>query len=207
MHNTFECIRGMALLYEVPDIAEIAEALSRFFSYNVRGKGYATIREIADHIHDYASIIGYRFMNKYTISIEIEEEVMDQYMPKMILQPLVENAVFHGLEPKEESGNVSVFVGKEKDRLAIRVQDSGCGMDEKELEALQVKLKEYDRTSLLPLQKHGIGMVNIYRRLRLFYGTQLEFNVTSKVGEGTQIEILVPMNMKMEEENVSGILD
>lgn len=50
-------------------------------------------------------------------------------------------------------------------------------------------------------------MVNIYRRLRLFYGTQLEFNVTSKVGEGTQIEILVPMNMKMEEENVSGILD
>ena len=78
---------------------------------------------------------------------------MDQYMPKMILQPLVENAVFHGLEPKEESGNVSVFVGKEKDRLAIRVQDSGCGMDEKELEALQVKLKEYDRTSLLPLQK------------------------------------------------------
>ena len=79
--------------------------------------------------------------------------------------------------------------------------------DEKELEALQVKLKEYDRTSLLPLQKHGIGMVNIYRRLRLFYGTQLEFNVTSKVGEGTQIEILVPMNMKMEEENVSGILD
>lgn len=207
MHNTFECIRGMALLYEVPDIAEIAEALSRFFSYNVRGKGYATIREIADHIHDYASIIGYRFMNKYTISIEIEEEVRDQYMPKMILQPLVENAVFHGLEPKEESGNVSVFVGKEKDRLAIRVQDSGCGMDEKELEALQVKLKEYDRTSLLPLQKHGIGMVNIYRRLRLFYGTQLEFNVTSKVGEGTQIEILVPMNMKMEEENVSGILD
>lgn len=80
-------------------------------------------------------------------------------------------------------------------------------MDEKELEALQVKLKEYDRTSLLPLQKHGIGIVNIYRRLRLFYGTQLEFNVTSKVGEGTQIEILVPMNMKMEEENVSGILD
>ena len=80
-------------------------------------------------------------------------------------------------------------------------------MDEKELEALQVKLKEYDRTSLLPLQKHGIGMENIYRRLRLFYGTQLEFNVTSKVGEGTQIEILVPMNMKMEEENVSGILD
>lgn len=207
MHNTFECIRGMALLYEVPDIAEIAEALSRFFSYNVRGKGYATIREIADHIHDYASIIGYRFMNKYTISIEIEEEVRDQYMPKMILQPLVENAVFHGLEPKEESGNVLVFVGKEKDRLEIRVQDSGCGMDEKELEALQVKLKEYDRTSLLPLQKHGIGMVNIYRRLRLFYGTQLEFNVTSKVGEGTQIEILVPMNMKMEEENVSGILD
>ena len=208
MHNTFECIRGMALLYEVPDIAEISEALSRFFSYNVRGKGYATIREIADHIHDYASIIGYRFMNKYTISIEIEEDVMEQCMPKMIIQPLVENAVFHGLEPKEESGTVGVFVGKEKERLAIRVWDSGCGMDEKELETLKNKLKEFDRTSLLPMQKHGIGMVNIYRRLRLFYSDQLEFNVTSKKGEGTRIEILVPLDRKMEgEEHVSGILD
>ena len=199
---------GMALLYEVPDIAEISEALSRFFSYNVRGKGYATIREIADHIHDYASIIGYRFMNKYTISIEIEEDVMEQCMPKMIIQPLVENAVFHGLEPKEESGTVGVFVGKEKERLAIRVWDSGCGMDEKELETLKNKLKEFDRTSLLPMQKHGIGMVNIYRRLRLFYSDQLEFNVTSKKGEGTRIEILVPLDRKMEgEEHVSGILD
>lgn len=208
MHNTFECIRGMALLYEVPDIAEISEALSRFFSYNVRGKGYATIREIADHIHDYASIIGYRFMNKYTISIEIEEDVMEQCMPKMIIQPLVENAVFHGLEPKEESGTVGVFVGKEKERLAIRVWDSGCGMDEKELETLKNKLKEFDRTSLLPMQKYGIGMVNIYRRLRLFYSDQLEFNVTSKKGEGTRIEILVPLDRKMEgEEHVSGILD
>lgn len=208
MHNTFECIRGMALLYEVPDIAEISEALSRFFSYNVRGKGYATIREIADHIHDYASIIGYRFMNKYTISIEIEEDVMEQCMPKMIIQPLVENAVFHGLEPKEESGTVGVFVGKEKERLAIRVWDSGCGMDEKELETLKNKLKEFDRTSLLPMQKHGIGMVNIYRRLRLFYADQLEFNVTSKKGEGTRIEILVPLDRKMEgEEHVQGILD
>lgn len=208
MHNTFECIRGMALLYEVPDIAEISEALSRFFSYNVRGKGYATIREIADHIHDYASIIGYRFMNKYTISIEIEEDVMEQCMPKMIIQPLVENAVFHGLEPKEESGMVGVFVGKEKERLAIRVWDSGCGMDEKELETLKNKLKEFDRTSLLPMQKHGIGMVNIYRRLRLFYADQLEFNVTSKKGEGTRIDIFVPLDRKMEgEEHVPGILD
>ena len=207
MHNTFECIRGMALLYEVPDIAAISEALSRFFSYNVRGKGYAQVREIGEHIQDYASIIGYRFMNKYTISTEIDETVMDQCMPKMILQPLVENAVFHGLEPKEESGTVEIFIGRKDEKLAICVQDSGCGMDETELEAMRSKLKEFDRTSLLPMQKHGIGMVNIYRRLRLFYADQLEFNVTSKKGEGTRIEILVPMNMKMGEENVSGIFD
>ena len=82
------------------------------------------------------------------------------------------------------------------------------GMDEKELETLKNKLKEFDRTSLLPMQKHGIGMVNIYRRLRLFYSDQLEFNVTSKKGEGTRIEILVPLDRKMEgEEHVSGILD
>ena len=90
----------------------------------------------------------------------------------------------------------------------VLASKSGCGMDEKELETLKNKLKEFDRTSLLPMQKHGIGMVNIYRRLRLFYSDQLEFNVTSKKGEGTRIEILVPLDRKMEgEEHVSGILD
>ena len=76
------------------------------------------------------------------------------------------------------------------------------------LETLKNKLKEFDRTSLLPMQKHGIGMVNIYRRLRLFYSDQLEFNVTSKKGEGTRIDIFVPLDRKMEgEEHVPGILD
>lgn len=195
LHNTFECIRGMALLYDVPDIAAITESLSSFFLYNIRGEDTAQIEEICAHVDDYASIIGYRFMNKYQILFDIEEEVKTQRMPKMILQPLVENAVFHALETKEEGGAVRVTMKKnEENRLVVQVRDNGCGMSEEEVEQLKNRLREYDRTNLLPAQKHGIGLVNIYRRLRLFYGDALSFSIHSKKGEGTLIEICVPMN-------------
>ena len=218
LYNTFECIRGMALYYDVPDIAAISEALARFFTYTVRGKGYASIREVRTHVEDYASIIGYRFMDKYRVSCEVDEEARDCIFPKMILQPLVENAIFHGLEPADRDGLVTVRIETvqreeaspdgQKKMLRIEVADNGIGMDEEELENMRLRLAEYDRTNLMPVEKHGIGMVNIYRRLRLFYGQDMTFTVKSKPDEGTVITILVPAETDLSgEEYVPGFFD
>ena len=192
LYNTFECIRGMALYYDVPDIAAISEALARFFAYNVRGKGYASIREIEEHIMDYASIIGYRFMNRYRIVCRTEEEAKDCVFPKMVLQPLVENAIFHGLEPMDREGTVTIEIRREENSLLIDVNDDGAGMNEEEASGLLERLSEYDRTNLLPPEKHGIGMVNLYRRLRVFYGSGMTFTIDSRPDQGTRIGIRVP---------------
>ena len=98
----------------------------------------------------------------------------------MVIQPLLENAIFHGLETIESDGIVQVEIKKKGQKLIILVADNGHGMDQATLDAMNTRLKEYDRTNLLPIEKHGIGMVNIYRRLRLFYGEDLAFSVESR---------------------------
>lgn len=208
LHNTFECIRGMALYYNVEDIATITDSLSNLFSYNLRGKGYATIREISAHIDNYTSIIRYRFNNRFAIEKHIDPETEDVLFPKMVIQPLVENAIFHGLETVETGGTVSLTAHKAGETLCVRIRDNGIGMSEEDLAALRNSLLEYDRTNDFPNRKHGIGLLNIYRRLRLFYGEALEFAVDSAPSQGVSVTIRVPCEMRdMEEKHVPGFFD
>ena len=213
LNNTFECIRGMALYHHVPDIAAITDALSRLFSYNLKGKGYAEIHEVITHIEDYTSVIRYRFNNRFRIVVEADSDTQHLIFPKMIIQPLVENAIFHGLESREEGGEVHVKIrriGKEgaEGQLEVTVQDNGKGMNEEEKAALKADLVDFDRSSLFPERKHGIGVLNVYRRLKLFYGEKMTFDVNSCEGQGTVIRILVPrIAGDVEENDVQDLFD
>lgn len=142
------------------------------------------------------------------IRMEVDDAVKTALFPKMIVQPLVENAIFHGLETVEAGGEVHVAIWQEDNRLLLTVTDNGCGMTEDELATLRANLQEFDRTNDFPNRKHGIGIINIYRRLRLFYGEKLDFAIHSVSGAGTKVEIRVPSQLNMmEEQNVPGFFD
>lgn len=208
LRNTFETIRGMALYYHVEDIAVITESLSELFSYNLLGKGYAPLREVQSHIENYTSIIRYRFNNRYTVSVSMDPDVSDVLFPKMVLQPLVENSIFHGLETVEKGGSVMVEAHRIQNKLHVTVSDNGMGMSQAELDSLHEDRLAYDQTSGFPARKHGIGMINIYRRLRLFYGDSLEFSIESRLGAGTTVRICVPFTTEKEARNdVPGFFD
>ena len=210
LRNTFETIRGMALYHHVEDIAAITESLSELFSYNLLGKGYAPLREVQAHIENYTSIIRYRFNNRYTILTDIAPEALDVLFPKMVVQPLVENAIFHGLETVETGGTVRVEIRQTPDgqRLLLTVADNGMGISPEDLKSFEEDRLAYDRTSGFPARKHGVGMINIYRRLRLFYGDELDFAIDSTLGQGTTVRIGVPCGIHdMEEKHVSGFFD
>lgn len=210
LRNTFETIRGMALYHHVEDIAAITESLSELFSYNLLGKGYAPLREVQAHIENYTSIIRYRFNNRYTILTDIAPEALDVLFPKMVVQPLVENAIFHGLETVEKGGTVRVEIRQTPDgqRLLLTVADNGMGMTPEDLKSFEADRLAYDRTSGFPARKHGVGMINIYRRLRLFYGDALDFAIDSTLGQGTTVRIGVPCGIHdMEEKHVPGFFD
>ena len=155
-----------------------------------------TIQDEISHVQEYAQIIGFRFMGESWVEIEADEGLLGMKSLKMLLQPIVENAVFHGLEKKSGNGIVRITVLLLTDnRVQYIIQDNGCGMDERQPQELLQRL----RKSEAPVQavtddKQGIGLANIYRRIKLFYGNEAEMKIQSQLNEGTIISISIPAN-------------
>lgn len=187
LYNTFECICSMALYYEVDDIAEITMALSKVFRFAVKGENIVSVEEEVSYIREYAKIIDYRFMGKIDVDIEMEDAVKEKRVIKLMLQPLVENAVFHGLEQKLEDGEVNVSIHMHgEDHIMFVVEDNGYGIEPARLVWMR------DNLDSRPTGQKGIGVANIYQRLKLFYGDDVVFQIESRLGEGTRITIIIP---------------
>ncbi|WP_440321318.1 cache domain-containing sensor histidine kinase [Laedolimicola sp.] len=185
LYNTLDCIRAMALYHDADEIAEITMSLSRVFRYAIKGENVVTVEKEISYIREYARIIEYRFMGKIRVAIHMEEAAAEKPIIKLILQPLVENAVFHGLEQTIEGGTVQVKVEHREGQLIFRVEDDGCGIEKERLQEIRRGIEAGEKTG-------GIGMSNIYQRLKLFYGEQMEFQIESEPGKGTRITIRIP---------------
>lgn len=189
LYNTLSCMRDMALIHDDDDIADMAMALSDIFRYAVKGSNIVTFRDEVQYIDKYASIINYRFSGKISIITKASDDVLDKPAIRFLLQPLVENSVFHGLEESVDPGHVTTDISLKEGRIEIVVEDDGIGMDEDTLEAVREMLKN-------PAENSSIGLSNIVQRLRLFYGDDYTFTIDSTLGEGTRIVISIPDHIK-----------
>ena len=186
LYNTFECICSMALYYDNEDIAEITMALSRIFRFATKGEEIVKVEDELRYVQEYAKIIECRFMGKIDISIEAEEDVLKKDVIKLLLQPIIENAVFHGLEQKIEEGEVVVSVClMQENKIQFVVEDNGCGMDKEQIEQLWQTMQKR-------VSGKGVGLANVYQRLKLFYGEDIQFDIVSQPDVGTKITIIVP---------------
>lgn len=184
LYNTLECIRDMALYYEADGIAEVTMALSSLFRYAVKGSNLVTVAQEIENIREYAKIIEYRFMGKISVDVSLDPRVSQKQMMKLLLQPLVENAVFHGLEQKVEEGLVDISIQPyHDDGICFVIEDDGCGISQERLHRLMYEIKSPD-------QKDRIGIANIYHRLKLLYEDKFTFDIKSEVGMGTRITII-----------------
>lgn len=200
LSNTFNCIRGMALYHGDKDIAELTVALASFFRYTISAEEMVTIQEALENLRKYAVIIQYRFNGKHQIEMEADRELLAIKIPKMLLQPLVENAVLHGLERKVDGGKVWVrftLLDSEKSdgkkRLKITVENNGEKISDEVVAELKTEMESYDQMGTIPDKKHGIGMLNVYRRMRLFYGERASFEIRGGEVEGTIVEMTLPV--------------
>lgn len=200
LYNTLESVRGQALLDGNEEIARMMEALSSFFRYSISRKGtLVTLRDELANIQNYMLIQRYRFNNRFSMEIYIDEEDEDAYdfkIPKLIIQPVVENAVFHGLEERLEGGTVSIEVIVTDKHMMITVSDNGKGMDDETLARLNKRIHSQEDKLVEEDEREqtntGIGLPNIHKRLQLLFGEEYGLSVYSTLNQGTDVEITVP---------------
>lgn len=201
LYNTLESIRAVALYHDVEAIADISGSLSSMFRYAVKGSNFVTVRDEIAHANEYAKIIDFRFRGRFKIEIDAEEDLLEERMLKMLLQPIVENAVFHGLERKVGNGFVHIGVRRtELGSVQFTISDNGYGMDEQQYEQLLSKLKLHNEPGYMNKDTDkGIGLLNIYRRIKLFYGDEADLSLKSKLHEGTTVYVTFPVNLHAEQ--------
>ena len=194
LYNALEAIRADALLADCEEIAETTEALATFFRYTISNvQEYVTFSDELDNVENYFTIQRCRFGNKISMELEMEnEDLLEARMPKLILQPLVENAVSHGLEGKIEQGTVRIIVENSDRTLFLRVRDDGMGMPAEQVDRLNRQFAEPDVLAGTQ-QRGGIALCNVNSRIRLMFGEDYGLHIFSAAGIGTECCVTLPL--------------
>lgn len=196
LYNTLECIRGQALMDGNRDVAKMLEALGNFFQYSIsRKENVVPLFDEIENVKGYMLIQNYRFSNRFRLEIDFmedEEQLAGCYVPKLMLQPLVENALLHGFENRT-GGTVRLVVDASDNMLLLTVSDDGEGMAPAALCALNDRISGKVE-SPQPTKSHGNGIAlpNINRRIQMLFGKEYSLHAYSTVGRGTDMEIVLP---------------
>ena len=187
LYNTLDIIVWMIENENSDKAVNIVTALAKFFRISLsKGKNIITVKDEVEHVRNYLMIQNMRFKNRFEYSIEVDKKVLSYSSLKLMLQPLVENAIYHGMEFMDGDGEIDVKVFKEDDSLYFTITDNGLGMSEDMVETLLSK-------DFVPSKKgSGIGVKNVNERIKLYFGSEYGLKVESEPDEGTKITIHLP---------------
>lgn len=189
IHNTLNAVSSLAMRDHNKDIQTMIEALNLLLRTTMSSteRDYITIREELDCISSYLTIQEYRYGHIMQIVYEGYEELMTFKIPKMLLQPIVENAIYHGIVPKDTVGTIKIVFNKEQDFIHIKVIDDGIGIEKETLKTLLVKGFHNHKTF------NNIGLHNVNDRLKLYFGETFKLSVWSEPQKGTCVSFKIPM--------------
>jgi len=189
LYNTLDTIYWKAVTGDNQDVQDMIHALSKVFrlALNV-GNEFLQVSQERDFISYYILLQEKRYGSKLKYIMDFDPGIMSHHIPKLILQPFVENAIVHGLETDDKQTTISIKGYEANDRIHFIIQDDGPGMPEETLQ----KIKNPEENTASP-EKGGYGIKNVINRLSLYYGEKYKLDVQSRVGEGTVIHISLPL--------------
>lgn len=191
LYNTLETINWMAvdLTKSRNNVSKAVSNLAKFFRFNVDNVDYLiTIREEIERTHYYLNILELRYKDMFTVQWNINENIMDYRISKICLQPLIENAVYHGLKPKGECGTL-IITGTEYDNnIKFIIADNGVGMTHEKCDLLNKRLAD---TNNISVDGH-IGLYNVNKRLKIIFGDEYGIYVDSEPQKGTKVSVIIP---------------
>ncbi|MDF2594064.1 MAG: putative signal transduction protein [Clostridia bacterium] len=188
LYNTLDSIIWLAESGKIEEAIMMITALSRFFRIGISsGKSIITVREELEHARNYLSIQKIRYKNRFEFEIIADEEALNAKTIKLILQPLIENALYHGIEYMTYKGKITILANVHKGELVYSIKDNGVGMSE------ETVLMLLDKEQEIKTKGSGVGIKNVNERIKLYYGKTYGMRVESKQEEGTTIYIKIPL--------------
>lgn len=199
LYNTLETIRSLALRNGVEGIADMAKSMALMFRYCVNSREEeVTLRDELAHVKSYINIQKMRYKNRLQVVFSVEEELLEACMIKLLLQPLVENAIYHGIDKKREGGEIFIACRRSALGLEIVVKDNGMGMKPEELERLQNRLSIVTKCRGKQAGE-SMGLENVHSRLQLYYGKERGLHMESRYGGGMAVSFTIPLAATGEE--------
>jgi len=189
LFNTLNSISALADIEQAYETKKMCEKLSWILRYNLKSSTIVNVKDEYKTISSYLYIQKIRFGSKFTFSLTKDESIDNFKMPSMVLQPFVENAIKHGLEPKKGKGNLNISIIDKEKNIFISIEDDGVGMSESKLE--QILNYESDSSN-----KEGIGVCNVLRRLEIIYGKKV-VTMQSLLQKGTKVSMVIPKNVEI----------
>lgn len=198
IYNTLNTVIYLAKKQKSEDVICITRALIDLLQDGIKlsdNKNFSTVEEELWIIHNYVCIQNYRYLGRFELTVDCPQELKTQLIPSSVIQPLVENALFHGIVPLGRPGRITLAISREEGgeagRIHISVSDNGVGIPQEKLRAILAGELQLTETS-----RNHVGVQNIIKRLSLLYGEQYELTIRSCEGEGTRVAVSFPEEWK-----------
>ena len=200
LYNTLDTIAWMAEDYNAKEIVHLVGALTKVFRIGLsKGKEFIKLRNEIEHINSYLIIQKYRYEDKLSYEINYDKDILDILILKLITQPIVENAIYHGIKEKRGKGNIRINFSKLDDEILIIVEDNGAGISEEKLQNINSMLETGNSFYIDSESGSGYGISNVNTRIKLSYGTSYGLRYYSKLGDFTKVEIRLPLENNYKE--------
>ena len=189
MYNTLDTILSLAEDGQIENVVTTTLALSSFFRLSLnKGRDWVPVAEEKSHVESYLAIQKMRYGAILEYEIDIAEEILAESMLKILLQPLVENAIYHGIKETRRAGLIRLTGRSENGCLVFTVEDNGLGMADEELEKLRENLSHYDVSN----PEMGFGLYNVFKRIQLYYEIDNGLTVESEYNKGSRVTLRLP---------------
>jgi two-component system sensor histidine kinase YesM len=193
LYNTLDSIIWMAEMKKSREVVQMTSSLSRLFRISISGgRELIPLREELDHVRNYLTIQKMRYEDRFRYEINIDSSLEQYTVLKIILQPLVENAIYHGIRDVSYAGLIEIGGSAEDGALDLWVRDNGAGMDEQDLKQLVATISGSDGETA-PGTQSGVGVRNVHERIRLYFGNGYGLTVQSEPEAGTTIHCRLPL--------------
>lgn len=191
LYNTLDSVIWMAESGKHQEVVKMVTALARLFRISIsRGRNVISVKEELSHAENYLTIQKMRYKDQFEYSFEVEDAVLELKTQKLLLQPIIENAIYHGIRQMVDEGEIVIRAFARDDVLIFEIEDNGLGMSSEVAAKLLEKHPDDDSETV---RVGGVGVMNVYERIQLMYGEAYGIKIESEIEEGTRITLRIPV--------------